>query len=127
MPALRETLGDKAFEELEGLIVEKVKLYSVSRDELREVLSRLDIIEHDVAGLKEEVKGLRGEIGDLRREMNERFDRINERFDSMNISINERFDQMHDRMVSMMKWTVGTLAIFGSIISILLAIGQFMK
>jgi len=55
--------------------------------------------------------------------MNERFDRMNERFDRMN----ERFDQMHARMVSMMKWTVGTLALFGSIISILLAIGQFIK
>lgn len=33
MTALRETIGDKAFEELEGIIVEKVKLYSVSRDD----------------------------------------------------------------------------------------------
>lgn len=102
MTALRETIGDKAFEELEGIIVEKIKLYSVSRDDFREVLSRLDIIEHDLADLKVEVR-------ELRREMNERFDRMNE------------------RMVSMMKWTIGTLALFGSIISILLAIGQFIN
>lgn len=123
MTALRETIGDKAFEELEGIIVEKVKLYSVSRDEFREVLSRLDIVEHDLADLKVEVR-------ELRREMNERFDRINERFDRMNErfdKMNERFDKMNERMVSMMKWTIGTLALFGSIISILLAIGQFIK
>jgi len=116
MPALRETLGDKAFDELEELIIEKVRLYSVGRDEFREVLSRLEVVEHDLSELKIEVR-------ELRREMNERFDRMNERFDRMN----ERFDQMHARMVSMMKWTVGTLALFGSIISILLAIGQFIK
>ena len=116
MPALKEALGDKAFEELEGIIVEKIKLFSVSRDEFREVLSRLDIIEHDVSDLKTEVKELRGEVGELRSEMNKRFDRMN-----------ERFDQMYERMTSLMKWTVGTLALFGSIISILLAIGQFVK
>lgn len=109
MTALRETIGDKAFEELEGIIVEKVKIYSVSRDDFRKVLSRLDIVEHDLADLKVEVR-------ELRREMNERFDRMNERFDKMN-----------ERMVSMMKWTIGTLALFGSIISILLAIGQFIN
>ncbi len=130
MPALKEALGDNAFEELEGIIVEKIKLFSVSRDEFRQVLSRLDIIEHDVSDLKAEVKELRGEIGELRSEMNERFDRMNERFDRMNERfdrINERFDQMYERMTSLMKWTVGTLALFGSIISILLAIGQFVK
>jgi len=116
MPVLRETLGDKGLEELEGLIIEKVRLYSVGRDEFREVLSRLDMVEHDLSELKTEVRELRREMNELRREMNERFDRMN-----------ERFDQMHERMVSMMKWTVGTLALFGSIISILLAIGQFAK
>jgi len=109
MPALRETLGDKGFEELEGLIIEKVRLYSVSRDEFRELISRLDMVEHDLSDLKTEVRELRREMNELRKEMNERFDR------------------MHERMVSMMKWTVGTLALFGSIISILLAIGQFAK
>ncbi len=123
MPALRETLGDKGFEELEGLIIDKIKFYSVSRDEFREVLSRLDIVEHDLADLKVQVH-------ELRREMNERFDRINERFDKINErfdKMNERFDQMYERMTSLVKWTIGTLAIFGSIISILLAIGQFVK
>lgn len=123
MPALREAIGDKAFEELEGLIVEKVKLFSVSRDEFREVLSRLDIVEHDLSELKTEVKELRREMNERFDRVNERFDRINERFDRMN----ERFDQMYERMTSLVKWTVGTLALFGGIISILLAIGQFVK
>lgn len=69
---------------------------------IKEVLSRFDIVEHDLADLKVEVL-------ELRREMNERFDRMNE------------------RMVSMIKWTIGTLALFGSIISIPHVIGQFIK
>jgi predicted RNase H-like nuclease (RuvC/YqgF family) len=109
MPALRETLGDKGFEELEGLIIEKVRLYSVSRDEFIGLSRGLDMVEHDLSDLKTEVRELRREMNELRKEMNERFDR------------------MHERMVSMKKWTVGTLALFGSIISILLAIGQFAK
>ena len=51
------------------------------RDEYREVLSRLDILEHDVSDIKVEVR-------DLRWEMNERFYRMN-----------EHFDQMYDRML----------------------------
>ncbi|RKX74022.1 MAG: hypothetical protein DRP87_17770 [Spirochaetes bacterium] len=124
MPVLKEKLGEKGYEELESFIVEKIKLHSVERDEFREVLSRLDIVEHDLADLKVEVR-------ELRREMNERFDRmnesINERLDRMNESINERFDRMYERMTSLMKWTIGTLVLFGTIISILIAIGQFIK
>jgi len=145
MPALKDAIGEKAFEELEGIILEKIRTHSVSRDEFREVLSRLDLIEHDVADLKVEVRELRREMNErfdrlykemnerfdrLYKEMNERFDRMNERFDKMNERfdrMNERFDQMYERMTSLMKWTVGTLALFGSIISILLAIGQFIK
>lgn len=54
-------------------------------------------------------------------EMNERFDRMNERFDRMN----ERFDQMYERMTTMIRWTVGTPALLGMILTILMAIAQF--
>ena len=96
---------------------------TVSRDEFRQILSRLDILERDVADLKTEVRDLRREMNERFRQVDERFDRINERFDRMN----ERFDQMYERMLSMTRWTVGTLALFGTIITILLAVGQFVK
>ncbi|MDZ7305385.1 MAG: hypothetical protein ONB44_24960 [candidate division KSB1 bacterium] len=35
--------------------------------------------------------------------------------------------EMNERLDSMIKWTVGTLALFGTLITILLAVGQFMK
>jgi hypothetical protein len=35
--------------------------------------------------------------------------------------------EMNERLDSMIKWTVGTLALFGTLITIVLAVGQFMK
>ncbi len=95
-----------------------LKERKVPRDEYRQVLSRLDILEHDVAGLKDEVR-------QLRTEMNERFERMesraNERFDHLN----ERFDTLYERMLVQTRWTVGTIALFGTAVTILLAIAQF--
>lgn len=111
---LKEVLGEEGLNELLLLIEER------SLEGRREILSLLDIIEHDLSELRIEFR-------EFKREVNERFDRIqrdvNERFDR----INERFDRMHEHMASMIKWTVGTLALFGTLITILLAIGQFLK
>ncbi|MFQ6013937.1 MAG: hypothetical protein ACE5NP_00660 [Anaerolineae bacterium] len=113
---LRKALGEEVSRDLrlwlETFLIEK----TVLRDEYREVLSRLDVLEKDVAWLRDDVR-------EIHREMNERFDRMNERFDRMN----ERFDQMYERMLVMTRWTVGTLALFGTAITILLAIGQFVR
>jgi len=86
--------------------------YAVGRDEYREVLSRLDILEHDVADVKDR-------LDDLHRTMDERFDR-------MNSGMNERFDEMYRHISTMTRWTVGTLALLGTIMTILVAIAQFI-
>jgi len=64
-------------------------------DKYRELLSRLDILEHDISDVKTR-------IADLHRTMDRRFDRVN-----------ERFDQMYERMTTMIRWTV---ALLGTII-----------
>jgi len=120
-----------------------VKADTIPRDEYRQVLSRLDILERDMAEVHDEVSAVKADVKDLRREMNERFDAINARmdarFDAINArmdarfdkvnehfdKINERFDQMYDRIMVMTRWTVGTLALFGTMITILIAIQQF--
>lgn len=124
---VREAWGEEAAADFAHWFETILRERAVSRDEHREILSRLDVLEHDVSDLKVEV-------GELRREMNERFDRMNaamnERFDRMNERfdrMNERFDQMYERMLVMTRWTVGTLALFGTAITILLAISQFVK
>ncbi|RMF37066.1 MAG: hypothetical protein D6759_02790 [Chloroflexi bacterium] len=113
---LGEEAGRDLVDWLQGLLSER----AISREEWRQLLSRLDILEHDVAEVKTELQ-------ELRREMNERFDRMNERFDRMNERfdrMNERFDTMYERLLVHTRWTIGVLSLFGTILAILVAIGQ---
>jgi hypothetical protein len=43
----------------------------------------------------------------------------------MNSEMSKRFEQMYERMTTMIHWTVGTLALLGTIMTILMAIAQF--
>jgi hypothetical protein len=129
--ALRRAWGDEAAEAFAVWLAGVLEERAVSRDEFRQILSRLDVLERDVADLKVEVR-------ELRREMNERFDRLygemNERFDRLYKEMNERFDRMGERMdrmyhqmVVQTRWLIGALAVIGTVISLLLAIGQFAR
>ena len=140
---LREKWGADVVQDLEVWVKEIVRSEGVSRDEYREILSRLDRLEQGQEGLKEEVYQLRGEMSGLRSEMsglrsevNERFDRVTEQFDRVTEQfdrVTERFDRMYEqlgrmneRMLSVLKWTVGTIALFGTLISVLLAVFKFV-
>ncbi|MEA3345971.1 MAG: hypothetical protein U9Q78_06995 [Chloroflexota bacterium] len=126
LPRVREALGDEGTEELLHWLDRRIEERAVPRDEYRlwatgrEVLSRLDLLEEDVSLLRDELTQTRMEfredMGQLRLEMNERFDRMN-----------ERFDQMYDRMLLQTRWLIGSLALIGTVISALLAIGQFVR
>jgi len=135
---VREAWGDEAVKAFIPWLDEILAVRAIPRDEYRQVLSRLDLLEKDVALIKEEQIRMRAEfreeLGQLRREMyeqldkiNQRFDRMNERFDRMESHMGERFDTMYDRMLIQSRWLVGSIALFGTVISILLAIGQFIK
>jgi len=123
--SVERTLGPEATGDLSQWFEIVLVEHAVRRDEYREVLSRLDILEHDVADVKDRITDLHRTMDErfdrMNSEMNERFDRMNERFDRMN----ERFDQMYERMTTMIRWTVGTLALLGTIMTILMAIAQF--
>ena len=144
-------------------ISETVKEKAVPRDEYREVLSRLDLLEKDISLVKEEQARMRVEfredqvqmraefredqaqmraefredqaqmraefredLGQLHREMNERFDGMHERFDGMNQHFESRLDQMSERMLVQTRWLIGSIALFGTILTIMMAIAQFM-
>jgi len=113
---LRRAWGDEAADAFAVWLTSVLEERAISRDEYRQILSRLDILEHDMADLKADVQELRREIGELRREMNERFDRMN-----------ERFDQMYHQMVVQTRWFIGALIVIGTVISALLAIAQFAR
>jgi Rps23 Pro-64 3,4-dihydroxylase Tpa1-like proline 4-hydroxylase len=128
---LRRVWGDEAAEAFAVWLAGVLEERAVSRDEFRQILSRLDVLERDVAALQADVR-------ELRREMNERFDRLygemNERFDRLYREMNERFDRMGERMdrmdhqmVVQTRWLIGALAVIGTVISLLLAIGQFVR
>lgn len=111
---VRRALGDEAVVDLLPWVEEIIAEKAVPRDEYRQVLSRLDILERDVADAKAGLSDVRAGVRDLRREMNECFDRLH-----------VRFDQMYDRMLVQTRWMVATIAVFGMLITALLAIGQF--
>jgi len=99
---VRDAWGEEVTEEFLRWFDQAVLEGAVSKDEFRQILSRLDVLEHDMVEVKQELK-------DLRHEMN------------------ERFDQMYDRILVMTRWTVGVIALFGTAVTILLAIAQFAR
>ena len=148
--AVRQALGDQAVVEFllwpEEVVAEK----TVPRNGYREVLSRLDVLERDVSDVKEDGRELRREMNERFDRVNERFDQMNERFDQMHRHfearleqmnarfdqrfdqvnerfdrMNERFDQMLERMLAQTRWLIGSIVLFGTILTILMAIAQF--
>lgn len=101
-PILRRTLGDEVADALIAWFASVLEERAISRDEYSQILSRLDILEHEMADIKADVR-------ELRREMNERMDR------------------MYHQMVVQTRWLIGALAVIGTVISILLAIAQFAR
>ena len=142
---LRQAWGDEVADAFAVWFASVLEERAISRDEYRQILSRLDIIEHDMADLKSDVQELRREISELRKEMNERFDRMNERFDQLRREMDERFERMSERfdrmrketdermdrmyhqMVVQTRWLIGSLVVIGTVISVLLAIAQFAR
>jgi len=148
---VRRSLGEEAVVDfmpwMEEWLSESIKEKAVPRDEYREVLSRLEGLEEDVSLVKEEQARMRVEfredqvqmraefredLGQLRREMNERFDEmnqrfdgINRRFDGMNQHFESRLDQMSERMLVQTRWLIGSIALFGTILTIMMGIAQF--
>jgi len=128
-----------------------IRDYAVPRDEYREVLSRLDGLEKDVALIKEEVARSRAEAredrdlmrtefredlgairsefrkdleavrSEFREELGELRRDMNERFDE----VGARFDELNYRMVVQTRWFIGALTVLVTVISALMAIAQF--
>jgi hypothetical protein len=125
VPWLEQVIEEKTSPRLEQLVEEK----AVPRDEYRQVLSRLDVLEHDVADIKENVRELRGEmrseIGGLRGEIGGLRDEMNKRFVEMERHFEVRLDQMSERMLMQTRWLIGSIALFGTILTILQAIAHF--
>lgn len=148
--SVREHLGAQAAQDLSQWFAENFPQNVVTRDEYREVLSRLDVLENEVAGvnkrldrMEERFEGRFNQMEGRFNQIDQRFDQIdqrfeqqsaqfNQRFDEQNAqfneridAVNERIDRLHEQMRVQTRWTIGTIALFGTILTILQAIAQF--
>ncbi len=73
MPALVEVIGLDGLRELEELVSKKVYDTGVTKEEWRQVLTRLDILGRDMTEVKSEIRDLKSEFRELRKNLNARF------------------------------------------------------
>jgi chromosome segregation ATPase len=121
-PEARNDWSEGVADEVAHWIEELVREQAVPRDEYREVLSRLDVVETRLNGLDtrldetnarldrveerlekrfdkidQRFERMETRFEEMQRNNNARFDAINERFDEMNKQTNARFDALHER------------------------------
>jgi tetrahydromethanopterin S-methyltransferase subunit G len=126
--SVRESWGEQAADDFAGWLDDRIRERAVHRDEYREVLSRLDVLENEVAGINDWLDRFETRFDQI----DQRFDQINQRLDQQSAQfdqrldkMNERFDRLHEQMRVQTRWTVGTIVLFGTIVTVLLAIAQF--
>ena len=148
--SVRNAWGEEPAEDFERWMDTILSTRAVPRDEYREVLSRLDVLDNDVAHLRTNMEERFEEVDRRFKEMNEKFDhrfeQVDRRFKEMNEQIDHRFEQVDRRfekveghlarmdqrldtmnasIIQMARWTVGTIVIFGTLITLLIAIAEF--
>ena len=177
-PSVQETLGEQAATDLARWLDEYVQENAVERDEYREVLSGLDVLEEGFShmekrfdlmaehvddrldDMKTHVDGRLDEMETRFEQIDERFKQVDERFERLETRMDERFEeqsrqfneridavneridgvhdrlderlggmdakleQMNDRILSMTRWLIGLVALFGSLVTALLAVAQ---
>ncbi len=120
----------------------KTRLGALERGhtELRQEIGGLrQEMKQEIGGLRQEmhqeIGGLRQEIGDLRQEMRQEVDglrqemhqeigSLRQEMHDFGREMNTRLDKMQYQMLVQTRWLIGAVSLFGTIIAILLAIGQ---
>lgn len=141
--SVRETLGEQATDDLSRWVGELIQERAVVRDEYREVLSRLDVLKSEVEGINDRLDRMEERFEQRFQQIDERFNQIDQRFDKIDdrfdkqrdqfdqrldkqsAQFNQRIDRLHEQMRVQTRWTVGTIALFGTIVTVLLAIAEF--
>jgi len=151
LPAsVRAALGDDGADDLVHWLDEYLRDRTVQRDEYREVLSRLDVLEERIVQLEERMDQRFEQVDQrfaqveqrfeqieqrfeqvdqrfeqIERRVEERFNQLDQRLDEQGGQLNSRIDRLHEAMRVQTRWTVGTIALFGTIVTVLLAIAEF--
>ena len=119
--SVREAWGEEATEDFARWFEESLRERAVPRDEYREVLSRLDVVEQRMDGLEQRMDGLDKRMDGL----GQRMDRLEDTIEARFAQVDQRFDQMHEAMRVQTRWTVGAIVAIGAILSALLSIAEF--
>jgi len=143
--SVREALGDKVALDLLSWFIRVIPSVAVTREEFKEVIVRLDNLERELKGLRAEMDRRFEEVNKRFEEINMRFEGVNQRFEDWGMFVNKRFEEMNlrmdnrletvharidsrgTRMLVQSRWLIGSIAVLGTVISILLAIGQFLR
>ncbi|MCS7286533.1 MAG: hypothetical protein RMK30_06700 [Anaerolineae bacterium] len=96
---------------------------------------RFELVDKRFDAIHDRIDALRKDMDErfdsFQREVNGRIDALrkdmDERFDSFHRSMEARLDLIQERMLAQSRWLIGSIAVLGTVISILLAIGQFVR
>ena len=127
--SVRESWGEHAADDFARWLDEYVQDDAVARDEYREVLSRLDVLRNEVAGINERLDRMEDRFEQVEDRFNQTDQRIDEQsaqFNQWIDSVNERIDQLHEQMRVQTSWTIGTIFLFGTIVTVLAAVAEFV-
>jgi len=140
LPAsVRASLGEEGADDFVRWLDDYLQARTVHRDEYREVLSRLDVLEERIVQLEERIDQRFEQVDRRFEQVEQRFEQVEQRFEQMDERIeavhdridqqgnemNARIDRLHEAMRAQTRWTVGTIALFGTIVTVLLAIAEF--
>ena len=129
--SVQETLGDPAADDFARWLEENF--------DQRTVLTRLDLIDERFERVDERFDHVEqrldetnGRLDQIDQRLDEQSAQFNQRLDEQSRqlneridAVNERIDGLHEQMRVQTRWTVGTIALFGTIVTVLLAIAEF--
>jgi tetrahydromethanopterin S-methyltransferase subunit G len=124
-PKARNDWSEGVADEVARWIEELVSEQAVPRDEYREVLSRLDVVETRLDGLDTRLDETNARLDRMEERFEKGFDAMNRQFDDRFDAMNERLDRLHEAMRTQTRWAIGVLALFGTMTTVLMAVAVF--
>jgi hypothetical protein len=115
--SVRNAWGEEATEDFERWFDEAIQDRAVPRDEYRTASTRRSPVNSRGDEFLNRCEDLREDIRDVRDDLHTLRTRVND----------QHFDRMNERMRVMTRWTVGTIALFGTLITVLIAVAEFVS
>ncbi|MEW5766704.1 MAG: hypothetical protein AB1797_03630 [bacterium] len=142
---LRAKLGEEGVDDLLKLIENVVEERGVVRGEFEAISSQVEEVDKRIEGkiesfrgeereerkdlrveVKEEIRSLRVEVKEEIRSLQVRIDNLQAnlqaQIDNLQDNLQTRIDNLQVVINSQLKWTVGTIALFGTLITVLMSV-----